>query len=91
MSKDYTNELINEWIETKQQIMLYEAKLDKLKTKIHKLMDNNDTNHLSSNKYVVYRKEMCRQTISKKCVPKSVWQEYAVTSAPYYQIYTKRK
>lgn len=82
------DELINDWNEIKSRISYYEQKLEKLKGVIHHELDKRDS--LQNNKYEVYRKKIVRKSITKKNVPSHIWNEYAVESKPYYQLYVHK-
>ena len=86
MSLEEINTLIDKWYETKTQISSLEAKLDKYKKYVSKIMDNNNTNSISNKKYKISRKKMSRDIISKKDIPTDLWSKYSkkTTYDSYY-------
>ena len=74
------NELINNWYELKKQIKLLEKKSNLYRKKIEKIMDQRDTNTLYSNKFRITRRTIHTSHLTKKNVPKDIWDEYSTTT-----------
>jgi hypothetical protein len=85
-----SNELFNDWIDTKEKILYYQHKLEKLKRIINSQMDKNDCDSINNSKYEIYRKEMTRQTITRNNVPRHIWDQYSTKTEPYFQFYTRK-
>jgi hypothetical protein len=73
------DELLKRWKEAKDEISELESKCEKYKRAVEKIMDSEDTNKLSSNSnsICVSRRILNRDTLSKKDVPKDIWEKYA--------------
>jgi hypothetical protein len=87
--KDVDN-LLKNWYEAKQTIASLEKKCDKYKKLAEKIMLNMNTNNLSSSSYLLSRRNLVRNTISKKDMPIEVWKKYA-TENKYDAYYIKEK
>lgn len=85
-SSDITT-LLDHWSETKAEITELEKKLEKYKRLANRAMDQQNTDTLYSNCYILKRKNISRTSISKQDVPNEVWKTYAKTcSYPAYYL-----
>jgi hypothetical protein len=73
-------ELLERWYETKQQISALEEKIEKYKKMADNIMDHKNTDTLSSDKYVLSKKDMNKTSISKKDLPIDIWEKYSKES-----------
>ena len=69
--------LLSEWFKLKKQMKKLEEQDEKIKKLIHKEMDKQDVNKLESKNYVCNRRAGGRETLQKKDVPTSIWEQYA--------------
>jgi hypothetical protein len=83
--------LLQKWSETKAEIIELEKKIDKYKRLASKIMDKNGDNTINSLEYKLIRKEMSRTTISKKDVPKEIWNKYSRNSIYTAYYLTEKK
>jgi hypothetical protein len=65
------------WYKTKKDIALFESKLEKYKKLATKIMIKQDIDTLESTYHTLTRRELSRQTIGKRDVPKDVWDKYS--------------
>lgn len=77
VSDDQLDELLREWSKIKKTIVEYEEKEAKCKKLIAKLMDEEDSDSLFSDSYIVKRRIQKRKTITQKDLPSEVWDKYA--------------
>ena len=82
--------LIQKWAEAKTEIADLEKKINKYKRVVDRFMDEKGNNTVTSSDYTLRRKEMSRATISKKNVPKKIWDEYSKSST-YKAYYLSKK
>ena len=83
--------LLERWSEAKAELAELEKKVEKYKRLANRVMDQQGGNELSSTYYTLKRKNMSRTTISKRDVPKQVWDRYARTcSYPAYYLSEKK-
>jgi hypothetical protein len=86
---DVTN-LLEKWFKTKQEITSLEAKCEKYKSYTEQIMNSKNNNSLSGTYHQLKRREMSRTTISRKDVPKDIWDKYSrVSSYPAYYLTEK--
>lgn len=90
IDKNDIEELLESWNNAKLEISKYEKLCDKYKTYCDKIMNKLDKDDLSSSKYTLKRKEMTRSTISKKDLPKDIWNKYCNESS-FSVFYLKSK
>ena len=78
--------ILRTWAESKNEIADLEKKIEKYKRVVTRFMDQQGNNTISTPYYTLRRKEMSRTTISKKDVPKEIWNKYArpCTYKAYY-------
>ena len=82
--------LIQKWADAKTEIADLEKKINKYKRVVDRFMDEKGNNTVTSSDYTLRRKEMSRATISKKNVPKKIWDEYSKSST-YKAYYLSKK
>ena len=82
--------LIQKWADAKTEIAELEKKINKYKRVVDRFMDEKGSNTVTSSDYTLRRKEMSRATISKKNVPKKIWDEYSKSST-YKAYYLSKK
>ena len=70
---DNLDEILDRWNKCKQEASILNKRMDAYKQKIKNIMDKENTNKLTSNRYVVSRKNQKRESMSKKTVPHDVW------------------
>lgn len=78
--------LLERWYLNKKKIAELEEKSEKYKRCAELIMNNKDTNEISSCFYKLKRREITRTSISKKDVPKDLWDRYSCehTYPTYY-------
>ena len=82
--------LLDKWFSTKQEISKLESKCEKYKKCAEIILNNKNTNHISTDFHKLTRKEISRSSISKKDVPKDIWNKYSKTqSFPVYYLSEK--
>jgi hypothetical protein len=81
IDKNDIEELLESWNNAKMEMAKLEKLCDKYKSYCDKIMNKLDKNTLSSSKYTLKRKEMTRSTISKKDLPKDIWNKYCNESS----------
>jgi len=81
--------LLNKWNETKEQIGDLEKKLEKYKRYAEKIMNETRSDELSNDVYVLTRRDMSRNTLSKDDIPSEIWTKYSRNIK--YPMYTLRK
>lgn len=88
ITKSDMSVILDKWYETKIQICELEKKLEKYKKIADKYFDYNDINSISDNYFMLKRKEITKHTVSKKNLPKDIWNKYAQASTytSYYLI-----
>ena len=79
MSGRYT-QLFQDMFELKERIAALNKKYEKYRTAVVREMDKKDVDVLKSEDYVVKRSMVETRRISKKKVPKDVWQKYSTPS-----------
>ena len=75
--KNDISELLKKWAETKKEIATLEKKCDKYKKYVDAILENNDSESVSSNEYILKRKIISKSTLSKNDVPKDIWNKYS--------------
>lgn len=83
------NSLIEKWSDTKKELSVIQAKLDKYKKTIHKIMDFYGKTNISNENNMIVRKNMSRTTITKRDLPEDIWEEYSKT-INYSALYLKK-
>lgn len=83
-SKDIET-LLEKWFETKQKISELEEKCEKYKRCTERIMNNKDINEISTSFHKVKRREITRTSLSKKDVPKDIWNKFSKENT--YSVY----
>ena len=90
--KNDISNLLQKWFETKKEIASLEKKCDKYKKYIDAILEENNTDSLSSNELILKRKIIIKNTLSKNDVPKDIWDKYSKKcSYPAYYLSEKNK
>lgn len=70
------DKFLEDMCETKSQINKLEKYYEKLKRKASRFMDNENTDRMEGKHYVARRNVYNREHISKKDLPKDIWDRY---------------
>jgi hypothetical protein len=70
-------DLVKKWYEYKRKSSDYEKIADKTKDIIVSYMEENDLDTIRTDDYVVTKKSMSRNFLTKKDMPEEVWQKYS--------------
>jgi len=70
-------EAVEEWHKAKEKVAFYEKQSEKLKQQVIEYMKNKEVETLVTTNYIVSKKSMSRDSLSKKDVPDDVWKKYA--------------
>jgi hypothetical protein len=84
------DELLKNWNDAKIEIASLEKKCDKYKKYCEKIMNKLDKNILTGTNFSVRRVDMERDSISKKDVPKDIWNKYSNRTS-FSSFYLKQK
>ena len=93
MSDDNANKIkdsVEQWFKAKEKVSFYEKQSEKLKQQVIEYMKDKDVETLVTTNYIVSKKSMSRDTLSKKDVPDDVWKKYA-KNISYEAFYIKEK
>jgi len=83
-------EAVEEWYKAKEKVTFYEKQSEKLKQQVIDYMKNKEVETLVTTNYVVSKKSMSRDSLSKKDVPDDIWKKYA-KNISYDAYYIKEK
>ena len=75
------NNLLEKWFNAKQEITILEAKCDKYKKYAEQILNSKNTNILSTSYYQLKKQKISRNTISKKDLPKDIWNTYSTKNS----------
>ena len=89
MNEDIEN-LLSKWHEAKQEIAGLEKKIEKYKSIATNIMDKENVDILTSNNFVLNRKDQNRTTISRKDLPEEIWNTYC-KELFYHVFYISKK
>ena len=89
LSSSELEKLFKEWYKLKAQLKRLEREEERIKKLVHRQMDLEDSNKISSRNYMCSRRNMIRDTLSKRNVPRDVWDQYK-TSIKVKQLILKR-
>jgi hypothetical protein len=86
VDKNDINELLDTWYNTKLKISHLQKKCDKYKQYCEKIMNKIDKNSLTTVDYDLKRVSSNRSSVSKKDLPKDIWDKYSneVTFSSFY-------
>ena len=90
LSKKEWEKLIIEWAEAKLALKKAEEKEEQLKNKITRELKENDANTVYTDDYKLSRSKRTRTAISKKDVPRDIWEEYSHASEFYVLTLSRR-
>jgi hypothetical protein len=94
MSSESKEELIfaiSEWNKYKNQISELEKKMEKYKSKVIQYMTENDLETINTDNFVIKSTKCSRESLSKKDLPKDIWNQYCKNSSYYiYKIVEKK-
>lgn len=85
-----SDELLNAWYETKQKISELEKKVEKYKLIAERIMDENNIDSISNDKYTLQKKNLNRTSIGKSDLPIDIWNKYSKESF-YNAFYISKK
>lgn len=90
ITDDDISSLLDKWYAAKHSLQEVEKRIDKYKKLAEKAMDQRGTTVLSSNTYLLQKRDLSRKTIAKCDVPESVWDKYAkVVNYPAFYLTQK--
>jgi hypothetical protein len=89
-NEDDISLLLEQWYETKESISELEVKMEKYKKLAGRIMCKKDTNTISSDRYVLKKRDLSRETISKKDLPLDIWKNYC-NKIDYSAFYISKK
>jgi hypothetical protein len=75
-SSSKLNETIAKYIETKEKISELEKKVEKYREYIEYYMNKDNIDEIPYQSHLIKKYTLTRETISKKDVPKHIWDEY---------------
>lgn len=73
-------ELLSNWFEAKQRLSELEKKCDKYRLTADRIMNIRGEDILKTRNFKLTKTDMERETLSKKDVPKDIWNTYAKVS-----------
>ncbi len=68
------------WCQAKVENAVIEKKIEECKTVVEKMMAQKGVTEISTDRYQVKKSLQSREFISQKCLPNSIWKEYAKVS-----------
>lgn len=83
-------EAVEEWYKTKEKVTFYEKQIEKLKQEVINYMKDKQVETLVTTNYMVSKKSMQRDSLSKKDIPEDIWKKYA-KNISYDAYYIKEK
>ncbi len=89
VSDKQLEQLLMQWSKVKKDILELEEKEKKYKKLISNLMEDDNTDSLFSDTYVVKRRIQKRKTVSQKDLPVDIWERYAKQSE--FPVFTLKK
>jgi hypothetical protein len=75
-SSSKLSDTISKYIEIKEKLSELEKKSEKYRDYIEHCMNKDDLSEMPYSSYIIKKYVLTRETISKKDVPKSIWDEY---------------
>lgn len=73
---DQIKEKVSEWYKMKEQASFFEKKADKLRSDIMDYMKEINIDSILTTDYIVKKKEMSRESVTKKDLPEDIWKKY---------------
>jgi hypothetical protein len=79
MSEDLVmiKEAVEEWYKAKEKVAFYEKQVDKLKQKVIEYMKEKEVETIVTTNYIVSKRVLSRDSLTKKDVPEDIWKKYA--------------
>jgi len=77
MDTTEVKDLVKKWYESKRKAADYEKIAEKTKDIIVSYMEENELDTIRTDDYVVTKKSMSRNFLTKKDMPEEVWQKYS--------------
>ena len=79
MSEDLIKikEAVEEWYKAKEKVAFHEKQVDKLRQKVIEYMKDKEVETIVTTNYIVSKRNMSRDSLSKKDVPEDIWKQYA--------------
>jgi hypothetical protein len=79
MSEDLVmiKEAVEEWYKAKEKVAFYEKQVDKLKQKVIEYMKEKEVESIVTTNYIVSKRVLSRDSLTKKDVPEDIWKKYA--------------
>lgn len=93
MSEDSVSkikEAVEEWYKAKEKVTFYEKQSEIFKQQVIEYMKNKEVETIVTTNYIVSKKSMSRDSLSKKDVPDDLWKKYA-KNISYDAYYIKEK
>lgn len=69
-------EKVSEWFKMKEQAAFFDKRANKLRNEIIEYMNEINIDSIMTSDYVVKKKEMSRESVTKKDLPQDVWDKY---------------
>lgn len=73
---DQIKEKVSEWYKMKEQAAFFDKKADKLRNDIMSYMKDINIDSIVTTDYIVKKKELSRESVTKKDLPEDVWKQY---------------
>lgn len=73
---DQIKEKVSEWYKMKEQAAFFEKKADKLRSDVMDYMKDINIDSIVTTDYIVKKKEMSRESVTKKDLPEDIWKKY---------------
>jgi hypothetical protein len=79
MSEDLVmiKEAVEEWYKAKEKVAFHEKQVDKLKQKVIEYMKEKEVETIVTTNYIVSKRVLSRDSLTKKDVPEDIWKKYA--------------
>ncbi len=69
-------EKVSEWYKMKEQSAFFDKRANKLRNEIIEYMNEINIDSIMTSDYIVKKKEMSRESVTKKDLPQDVWDKY---------------
>ena len=89
MAETDLDTVLENWDDAKEKIKKLEAKIEKYKKSVNKVMDKRDTKKLTTKNFSIEKRKGTRTYLTKANVPASVWNQYS-TRCTYDSYYLTR-
>lgn len=81
--------LLEKWYDAKKELSALEKKVENYKKFAERIMDKENINNLSNDKYNLIKREMNRTVLAKDDVPREIWHKYSKNIS--YSMFVLRK